>query len=101
MGCNQKHKRRSSSRSAHTSAFKPKLKMSSVTHKWKHFVSRMDALDEDADLKVIINELRVASHGSLVFYIMSLKTEIEVLTVLLNEFKKITKDQENVENASR
>jgi hypothetical protein len=61
----------------------------------------MDALDEDADLKVIINELRVASHGSLVFYIMSLKTEIEVLTVLLNEFKKITKDQENVENASR
>jgi len=73
----------------------------SVTQKWKHFVTRMDKLEDHADVKMIVNELRVASHGSLVFYIMSLKTEIEVLNVLLKELQKTSKIPEDIGNASR
>jgi hypothetical protein len=74
---------------------------SNVTQKWKHFVTRMDKLEDHADVKMIVNELRVASHGSLVFYIMSLKTEIEVLNVLLKELQKTSKIPEDIGNASR
>jgi hypothetical protein len=61
----------------------------------------MDKLEDHADVKMIVNELRVASHGSLVFYIMSLKTEIEVLNVLLKELQKTSKIPEDIGNASR
>jgi hypothetical protein len=71
----------------------------SVTQKWKHFVARMDNLEDHADVKMLVNELRCASHGSLVFYIMSLKTEIEVLTVLLKEFEKSSKIPDDIGNA--
>lgn len=61
----------------------------------------MDNLEDHADVKMLVNELRSASHGSLVFYIMSLKTEIEVLTVLLKEFEKSKIIPSDIGNAPR